>query len=158
MTLSSSEAFLLFIGIISLPLFVFPLLKHIRNQVFVRRINVLEDLLNSKLRCFFSIISQPTVEIDGKYKGRSIKFSSYLAGRTGLARIGEFILTSSKLPLQYSMVSENVHQVGNTLIYSNCDDFVMKRTVLGKARAIQILDELINTVEKCESAENQEQC
>lgn len=163
MTLSTSERLLLLAGVASLPLLVFPVLKHIRNRAFVGRIKVLEELLGSRLHCSFNLIDQPTVEICGKYKDRPVKFISYICGRPGFTRIAEFMLTSSKLPrkkkllLQRLMVSEDIHQVEDTLVYSNCDDFVSHRNVLEKARAIQILDELVNTAEKCENAKNQEQ-
>lgn len=163
MTLSSSESLLLLIGVISLPLFVFPLLKHIRNRAFVKRIKVLEELLGSRLHCSFNLIDQPTVEICGKYKDRTIRFISYISGRPGFTRIAEFMLTSSKLPrkkkllLQRLMVLENVQQEEDKLVYSNCDDFVSHRNVLEKARAIQILEDLVNTADRCENAKNQEQ-
>jgi hypothetical protein len=157
MRLSLFESLLLIIGIVSFPLLWFPLVKHIRNRAFAKRIKVLEELMDSKLVCVFRIIDDPTVEICGTYKGRVIKFSSYIAGRIPLIRIGEFILTSSKLPKQmkrmlvYPGVSENVDQVGDKLVYNNCADFVSHRNVLEKPRAIQILDELVEAAEKCEA-------
>jgi len=156
MRLSLSQLMMLIVGIASFPLLWFPLVKHVRNLAFARRIKVLEELMDSKLVCVFSIIDDPNVEICGKYKGKVIKFSSYIAGRIPLIRIGEFKLTSSKLPKQmkrmlvYPGISENVDQVGDKLVYNNCADFVSHHTVLEKARAIQILDELVDAAEKCE--------
>jgi len=109
--------------------------------------------MDSKLVCVFRVIGDPTVEICGKYKGRVIKFSSYIAGRIPLIRIGEFTLNSSKLPKQkrrmlvYPGVSENVDRVGDKFVYNHCADFVSRRTVLEKTRAIQILDELVEAAE-----------
>lgn len=160
MSFSLFESLLLIIGIASFPLFWFPFVKHIRNRAFVRRIKVLEELLDSKLACVFSIINDPSVEICGKYEGRVIKFESYIAGRLPLIRIGEFTLTCSQLPKQkkgmltYPLVSENVDQVGDKLIYNKCADFVSQRIVLSKARATQILDELVDAAYKCEHTGN----
>lgn len=156
MRLSLFERLLVLAGILSLALLLFPLAKHVRNRVFVRRIKVLEELMNSKLHCVFSFIGQPSVEICGQYKGRLVKFSSYVCGRVGLARVAQFTLTSSKLAkqsnviLDYVLVSENVRRVGDMLVYSNCGDFVSQRSGLGRARATQILEELIDAAERCE--------
>lgn len=159
MELSLFEYLLFFMGIVSIPLLWIPIISHSRNRAFVKRIKVLEELMDSKLVCTFSIYS-PTTEICGKYKGRCIKFKSYFAGSIPLYRLSEFTLSSSKLPkrkrlmFDHHLVSENIRHEEDTLVYFNCADVVSYRTVLGKARATQILDELVDAAEKCESTGN----
>jgi hypothetical protein len=149
--------FVLPIGCVAfLPILLESIYYYLRDRAFARRVTVLEELLDSKLRCAFCIIFS-RVKIRGTYRGRSITFSSIMSR---WVRNADFTLTPAKVPRQkmllrsYPMVSEHVHQSGERLVYSIDDGFVSEPTILGKAEAIRILDELVDAAEKCERRQN----
>jgi hypothetical protein len=127
---------------------------HVFNRMYLKKIKVLEELLDSRLHCTFGIL-RPTVDICGKYKDRIVSFTSYT---DHIGRCSIFILTSAKLPKQkklminYPKVSQNVHQKGDTLQYWVFDLFTSKIATLGKAGVGAILDELVATAEKSEGS------
>ena len=56
--------------------FLHSCIMHVRNLVYVRKIQILEELFNSKLRCNFSIVC-PNVKMSGSYNGRKFIFWSF---------------------------------------------------------------------------------
>ncbi len=139
-----------FIGCI--PVILLEIYYYVKGRSFMRRITVLEQLLDSKLRCTFSIFLSG-VKICGTYRGSSITFSSFMYH---YARYSDFKLKPVKVPSQkmllirYPKLSENVQQRGKWLVYSIRGDFLSESKILSKAEAIRILDELVDTAERCE--------
>jgi len=126
---------------------------HVRNIVYVRKIQILEELLNSKLRCTFRFI-WPILKISGSYKGRKLIFWSC---PLLIFRLSLFYLKSSKLPKQkklmftYPQVAPGITREGNMLITRVFDDvFTHRLASLGKSGITSILDSLIMTAEQLE--------
>lgn len=139
--------------LIILIVLLYNVVRYIQNRAYVKKVKFLEELLDSRLYCTFDFL-QPTVEIRGKYKGRTIKFISH---PHYLARSSKFILRSSKLTKQkklmvsYPKLTQNICQKGDTLVYSIFDYFTSKIASLGKFGVTEILDELLFITEKSES-------
>jgi len=131
--------------LIILIVLLYNFVRYIQNRAYVKKIKFLEELLDSRLYCAFDFL-QPTVQIRGKYKGRTIEFISH---PHYLARSIKFILRSSKLTKQkklmvsYPKLTENVCQKGDTLVYCVLDYFTSKVATLGQSGVTAILDELL---------------
>lgn len=151
--------YLLLIGIV----FLASLFRHVchfsRNRTFAQKLRVLEELMDSELRCVFGIIgiSPSCVKISGMYRGKRISFSSKLEH---LCRFSAFRLKSAGLPKQklltssYPTVAENIAQVGNTLVrYEDCD-FLSEDASLERDIATKILDGLVDAAERLEAPDS----
>jgi hypothetical protein len=139
--------------LIILIVLLYNFVRYIQNRAYVKKVKFLEELLDSRLYCTFDFL-QPTAEIRGKYKGRTIEFISH---PHYLARSSKFILRSSKLAKQnklmvsYPKLTENVCQKGDSLVYCVLDYFfTSKIATLGKSGVTAILDELLCIAEKAE--------
>jgi hypothetical protein len=118
----------------------------------VRKIQILEELLHSKLRCTLWGV-RPVVKIKGSYKGRKLIYSScpWL-----IFRLSMFYLKSSKLPKQkllmftYPQVAPGITREGNMLVTRVFDCFTRTLTSTGKSGISSILDSLIRTAEQLE--------
>jgi len=138
--------------LIILIVLLYNFIRYVQNRVYVKKVKFLEELLDSRLYCTYNFL-RPTVEMSGKYKGRTIQFISHTHY---FARSNKFILTSSKLPKQkklmvsYPELTENVCQVGDTLVYCVLDNFISTIAKLGKSGVAAILDELLCLAEKAE--------
>jgi hypothetical protein len=126
---------------------------HVRNLVYVRKIQILEELLNSKLRCTFRSV-RPIVKMSGTYNGRKFIFWScpWL-----IWRASAFYLKSSKLPKQkilmftYPQVAPGISQEGDMLVSRVVDDvFIPRLASIGESGISSILDSLVKTAEKLE--------
>jgi hypothetical protein len=130
------------------------IVMHLRNLVYVRKVKILEELLDSKLHCHFSVFF-PTVKIKGKYKDKIIEFRSYT--HRILYRVNTFVLWSSKLPklkkfmIHYPLVTYNIRQYKDSLRYRAVRDFFTWRiSKMGKAGICAILDELVEAADRIE--------
>ena len=100
-------------------LFSYNCIMHLCNLVYVRKIQILEELLHSKLRCTFECV-RPIVKISGNYKGRKL---IYWSCPWLIFRLSSFRLKSSKLPKQkillftYPQVAPGITREGDILVY-----------------------------------------
>ena len=155
--------FLSFIGLLCLADVAVHIYHFYRNLAFAQKLDVLEELMDSKLRCVLGMIgigiglSRSCVKIAGTYRGKRISFSSHVRLDVGFSA---FRLKSTELPpqkmlmLKYPTVAENVAQVGNTLVRFEEYDFLSEETLLERDGAIKILDGLVDTAERLEAADS----
>ena len=133
-------------------LFSYNCIMHVRNIVYVRKIQILEELLNSKLRCTLWGV-RPIVKMNGSYNGRKLIFWSlpWLIWRSNW-----LCLKSSKLPKQkilmftYPQVAPGILRRGDMLVIRVEDCFTCRLASLGKSGISSILDSLIRTAEQLE--------
>lgn len=133
--------------------FSYNCIMHIWNLVYVRKIQILEELLHSKLRCTFYFL-RPIVKISGNYNGRKLIFWSC---PWVICRASSFCLKSSKLPKQkklmftYPQVAPGISQEGDMLVSRVADNiFTSRLAAIGKSWISSILDSLVRTAEQLE--------
>ena len=133
-------------------LFSYNCIMHLCNLVYVRKIQILEELLHSKLRCTFECV-RPIVKISGNYKGRKL---IYWSRPWLILRLSSFCLKSSKLSKQkklmftYPQVAPGITREGDMLVIRVVDGFTCRLASIGKSGISSILDSLVRTAEQLE--------
>lgn len=127
-------------------------IMYVRNLVYMRKIQILEELLSSKLRCTFRFV-WPIVIMSGSYNGRKFIFWNcpWL-----IWRACAFYLKSSKLSKQkklmftYPQVAPGITREGDMLVIRVVDGFTCRLASIGKSGISSILDSLVRTAEQPE--------